>query len=198
MNATMNCEASVVCSNAINHFSGDSMSLQLSQIICLIRQELGEHPELFNKLRALDKQLAIPKRGLERKEKYTPEAVFLHVPESSQKNTVAVFDGDEIKMNSLRYHVFKRSLCCATCGIIGSFFAKEMVIERANKKPKDKTTGEEFDRWHFNLYAVDGEGKEILMTKDHIIPLSKGGSSSLNNLQTMCAPCNRKKGNTLE
>ena len=32
------------------------------------------------------------------------------------------------------------------------------------------------------------------LTADHVIPVSKGGKTELNNLQTLCQPCNSKKG----
>ena len=52
--------------------------------------------------------------------------------------------------------------------------------------------------YHLNLYAVDDNGDEILMTKDHIIPRSKGGIDDISNYQTMCRLCNEAKGNKLE
>lgn len=47
------------------------------------------------------------------------------------------------------------------------------------------------------LYAVDQDGEEVMMTKDHIIPVSKGGKNTLENYQTMCRKCNVQKGNKL-
>jgi 5-methylcytosine-specific restriction endonuclease McrA len=35
------------------------------------------------------------------------------------------------------------------------------------------------------------------LTVDHVIPRSKGGSSSWDNIVTCCAPCNRRKGDRL-
>lgn len=35
------------------------------------------------------------------------------------------------------------------------------------------------------------------MTKDHIMPKSKGGADSLSNYQTMCLPCNEAKADRM-
>ena len=65
----------------------------------------------------------------------------------------------------------------------GKYFAKE-------RNPNVK-------RFHLNLYAIDQDGNEIMMTKDHIIPVSKGGKDMLENYQTMCMKCNVAKGNKM-
>ena len=48
--------------------------------------------------------------------------------------------------------------------------------------------------FHLNLYGINN-GEEVMMTKDHIVPKSKGGSNGLKNMQTMCTVCNEIKGN---
>lgn len=96
-----------------------------------------------------------------------------------------MFDGDRINVNSLRLHTFaEKGIVCAGCGIEGKYFVKE-------------TTSKE-EIYHFNLYAVNSEGKEVLMTKDHIKPKSLGGADHIDNMQTMCTHCNGAKGSTYE
>src|SRR5207302_5003876 len=40
-------------------------------------------------------------------------------------------------------------------------------------------------------------GSRSNLTVDHVVPRSKGGTSSWDNIVASCAPCNRRKGNSL-
>lgn len=99
-----------------------------------------------------------------------------------------MYNGISVKLTSLRYIVFKhKGTKCVKCGIEGEYFS----LDYKDTKEKNKC-------YHFNLYAIDKNNREILMTKDHIYPKSKGGSDDLSNLQTMCCVCNSNKGNKIE
>jgi hypothetical protein len=51
--------------------------------------------------------------------------------------------------------------------------------------------------WKVRFYGTKDD-KEDVLTIDHIIPISKGGSfGSIKNKQTMCSFCNSMKGNSL-
>lgn len=90
-----------------------------------------------------------------------------------------VVDGFNVRPCSLRYKTFyQKGTKCVVCGKEGTHF----------KLCGDKTT----NRRHFNLFADDG----TLLTKDHIIPASKGGLDRVFNMQTMCEHCNKEKGST--
>lgn len=48
-----------------------------------------------------------------------------------------------------------------------------------------------FERDAYRCVRCDGW---IDLSIDHVVPESKGGPTTLENLQTMCLPCNMKKG----
>ena len=93
--------------------------------------------------------------------------------------------GHQVKLESLRLRLFRnkaKELFCIKCGIKAQYFA----VERAANT----------HTYHLCLYAINDEGHDMLMTKDHIIPRSKGGANHLSNLQVMCANCNCQKGSS--
>ena len=88
-------------------------------------------------------------------------------------------EGHDVYTTSLRYKTFiEKGYRCVCCGRTGAYYALEKAVE--SKK----------NRAHFNLYSNDG----VLMTKDHILPRSKGGKDCIENMQTMCTICNSAKG----
>lgn len=133
----------------------------------------------------------------EKKESYPAEDILKLVPDRKifsdgkikPRKYILNINGDMIKMASDRYYTFLKSLKCAYCSIEGKFMRKERIL---NHKGKPTT-----ERFHFNLYAINSDGDEVLMTKDHIIPKSKGGHNSIRNYQTCCVNCNSDKSSNL-
>lgn len=115
-----------------------------------------------------------------------------------QPRFCVVIDGVEhwVKMNSVRLECFKRNQKCVTCDISGNLWRLERTAkdDELNKAP------------HFNLYhrrfiqldtLTHPRTVVELMTRDHIIPRSKGGGEGIDNMQTMCYPCNQDKADKL-
>jgi len=126
---------------------------------------------------------------MEEKE-YTPDEVLAiigehaamtpTIPRGEKKLSVDV-DGFQVYVHSMRYKTFfQKGFTCTKCGRVGTHFV--LVGDDKSK------------RRHFELFSDD----QVLMTKDHIIPVSRGGKDSLDNFQTMCKRCNAAKGNEVD
>lgn len=133
-----------------------------------------------------------PAQVYERKESYLPHEVldFLPNPEDYPKNfnlqkVKKDYDGDLMKMGSQRYYTFAKSLKCEFCSIEGVKFYKERGMGKNGQLQKCG--------FHFNLYAINENGEEVIMTKDHVFAKARGGKDELKNYVTACKVCNEEK-----
>lgn len=122
--------------------------------------------------------------------KISIEDVFSQMGEGNRKYVSAFFLGEEVNLGTMNCRVFfHKGVDCVNCGAKGSHFH----MEKTNNAPLHVI----YHDWHLNLYAINSHGHEVLMTKDHIMPRSKGGTDELDNLAPMCVKCNNKKGDKI-
>ncbi len=115
--------------------------------------------------------------------KYDTTTILNLIACANRSDQRSLLDGNLIKISTLRLKTFQtKGVKCVKCGVVGQYF----VLERTDP-----------GLYHLNLYAFEN-GKEILMTHDHIIPKSKGGLDILSNTQPMCKICNEAKGSNLD
>ena len=84
----------------------------------------------------------------------------------------------------------------------GNFFNDRNTWDAICRVERGKVS----NKMRFSIYQRDGyrccncgkNGKITNLEIDHIVPISKGGKSTYNNLQTLCHRCNVEKGNRLD
>ncbi len=88
-------------------------------------------------------------------------------------------------------HVFAARRRARLMGAEGSYTSLEFaaLVDRHDCCPRCKRSWEE-------ITIVTG--KRSVITADHIIPLSKGGSNAIENIQPLCFSCNSQKGAKIE
>ena len=81
----------------------------------------------------------------------------------------------------------------------GDFYLDEEIWQAICRVERGRVS----NKMRFSIYERDGHrckkcGSRYDLEIDHIFPVSKGGKSTYENLQTLCHDCNIKKSNTIE
>lgn len=153
--------------------------------------------------------------GYERAELLTLDEVFAFVgTDIFPAPEFRLYKYWSVDISDDRYLLFRRQHTCTHCGVEGLYFALERNMRRVvvsshevtgttswgrSFKRQQHTYGWDYDPnayWHFNLYGIK-DGKEVMLTKDHIVPKSKGGANTQENYQCMCRNCNGNKADTV-
>jgi len=114
---------------------------------------------------------------------YDPQEIY----EMMKVNDFYYFDELRVNLGSARVKLFRDNPYCVKCGVKGT----EYRLQRHGKERNDAIP-------HLNMYGYDNANQEVLMTKDHIIPKSKGGRNDISNYQTLCFICNANKADKVE
>lgn len=86
-----------------------------------------------------------------------------------------------IKASGLRLECLRLNQQCVWCGVRGNVWLLQQTKQ---------------DNPHLNLFHISQKSNNpqlILMTRDHIQPLARGGKDEIDNLATMCSHCNQAK-----
>lgn len=105
--------------------------------------------------------------------------VPIMLPNCSKPVRVYHLDILEEYKDHKRHKVFyNKGYVCVNCGVEGKYMIKSRCLD---------------DHIHTDIYTEHF----IMMTVDHIHPISHGGSSSIDNLQPMCSLCNTSKSDKI-
>lgn len=116
---------------------------------------------------------------------FTVDLIFDFIKANQYAKYYITNDGDTCKLRRARIFL-RKGISCVTenCNLTGQFFALELWPDGGGL--------------HFDLFAIDKEGNEVLMTVDHRHPKSLGGKNSIKNYDTMCKYHNDEKADHVE
>jgi len=96
-----------------------------------------------------------------------------------------------VRKNGESKQIYHRNYCKTHPETISHLKARRYAREKGAEGSHTLLEWQMLKFTHCYKCAICGEKKPL--TKDHIIPLSKGGSDNITNIQPLCRNCNSKK-----
>ena len=113
------------------------------------------------------------------------EAIAAQIPPNIKNGGTTKINGQIVGVSSVRLRTFhKTGAACHACGLEATHFELN----------RDSGGEARNAHYHLNLWGVNADGYPVLFTHDHKLARSLGGADNLTNTETMCSPCNAKKG----
>lgn len=117
-----------------------------------------------------------------------PTTILPLIPTEVCSHAKENIKGFNVRIASRKLVCFRQNgIICVSCGMKANFFALEKRFEKRAS----------IYNYYLQLYGRKGS-HDVLFTVDHIMPVAKGGSNKMENLQTMCRDCNGAKADTFK
>jgi 5-methylcytosine-specific restriction endonuclease McrA len=151
----------------------------------LKRAHQKAHPEKYDE--ALRKYRESHREELNRKAKERRQKDLEHYREIGRKSYER--HAEERRRSSLEYHKQHPEKTIAATN-------RRRALKLAAEGSHTEEEWQELKAFYnYKCLCCGKREPEIKLTRDHVIPLTQGGSDSIDNIQPLCARCNSKKTN---
>ena len=176
--------------NTLNDFLAveegkEKLKRQREEIIKSISSELPFIIRNFTGIQRLSRKLGF--KDIDLKDSYFPKLTFRYRSHQGRVNKAYDFIFNIENLNDLIEYLSKKIK-----------FKKSVAGQRALMTPKLRDEIKARDNNACQICGLSTKDEpNLLLEIDHIIPLSKGGMTAEDNLQTLCWKCNRSKGSKI-
>ncbi|ETJ38082.1 HNH endonuclease protein, partial [human gut metagenome] len=163
----------------------EKLKRQREEIIKSISRELPFIIRKFTGIQRLSRKLGF--KDIDLKDSYFPKLTFRYRSHQGRVNKAYDFIFNIENLNDLIEYLSKKIK-----------FKKSVAGQRALMTPKLRDEIKARDNNACQICGLSTKDEpNLLLEIDHIIPLSKGGMTTEDNLQTLCWKCNRSKGSKI-